>query len=104
MGSVEADGLRRLMDQQHQQNRGDIDELKRGQADLTKEVTTLAGEVSGGVKTLKFLGWLIGVVIAGLGLWFASLESRGKISDNKPPAAISSSQSITAAGAATMRK
>jgi hypothetical protein len=92
MSSIEADGLLRLMNQQHQQNRGDIDTLKVGQERLGKEMTSLTSEISGGVKVLKFIGWTILAMFAGLTVWFASLEVRGKLSDNKPLPGVSSSQ------------
>lgn len=90
MGSIEAEGLLRLMGSQHLQNRGDIDDLKKGQAELREDMTTLTGEINGIGKTLKFIGWLLLAFMSGMGIWFASLEARGKISDNKPPAVVSS--------------
>lgn len=91
MGSVEADGLLRLMNSQHSQNRGDIEGLKSGQERLGREMTSLTSEISGGVKVLKFIGWMILAMFAGLTVWFASLEVRGKLSDNRPPSTVSSS-------------
>jgi len=90
MGSIEADGLLRLMTANQAQNRVDIDALKKGQDTIKDDMATLTGEISGGVKVLKFIGWVIVVAMTGLGVWFASLEARGKVSDNKPPAALSS--------------
>jgi hypothetical protein len=89
MSSVEADGILRLMEAEHLQNRGDIKALQEGQALLTKTMTSLVGEISGAARVLKFLGWLAVAVIMGLGVWFASLEARGKVSDNRPPSAVS---------------
>jgi hypothetical protein len=86
MGSVEAEGVYKLMAQHHDQNQGDIRTLKDGQTKLTEtvttlsgEMTTLVGEISGGLKVLKFFAWVIGTVLVGLGVWFASLEVRGKV-------------------------
>jgi hypothetical protein len=95
MGSIEADGIYRLMDQQHQQNRGDIEKLQKGQAKLTEEVTSLAGAINGGVNVLKVIGWLFLAVVAALGVWFASLEYRGKVSDNSSHSAVSSTQQLS---------
>lgn len=91
MGSVEADGLKALMDANHQQNRGDIEALKNGQLTLAVQVSSLAtqmaslaGSIDGAVKVMKLLGWIVLAVIAALGLWFTSLEVRGKIAQIKP--------------------
>lgn len=92
MGSIEADGLLRLMNQQHQQNRGDIDDLKAGQITLTHSLTTLTGEISGATRVMKFIGWVLLALIAALGVWFTSLEVRGKMSEAKPPSVVSSQQ------------
>lgn len=98
MGSIEADGLKALMDQQHRQNRDDIESLKEGQKELTQgqqelnhALTNLSGEISGATRVLKFLAWLIMAVFAALGLWFTSLEVRGKVADNRPGIGVSSS-------------
>jgi hypothetical protein len=91
MSSIEADGLLRLMNQQHLQNRGDIEELKKGQGALRDDLTSLTSEIAGGVKVLKFIGWMILASIAGIGLWFASLEARGKVAETHP-SAVSSTQ------------
>lgn len=93
MGSVEAEGLKALMATQHKQNRDDIEKLQSGQEELTKSLTTLTGEISGATRVLRFFAWLVMAMLAALGIWLTSLEARGKVSDNKPPAAVSSYQS-----------
>lgn len=105
MSSIEADGLRALMATQHSQNRGDISELKAGQEkletgqkELRNDLTELTSEITGGVRVLKALGWIIGVAITVMGIWFASLEARGKIADNRP-AGVSSLQAPQVSGA-----
>lgn len=92
MSSAEAAGLKALMDANHAQNRGDIAALQLGQIEMTKTITLLIGAISGATKAAKFIGWVIIAAIGALGLWFTSLEVRGKIADNKPPWAVSSMQ------------
>jgi hypothetical protein len=92
MSSIEADGIYRLMNQQHAQNRNDIDALKSGQITLTSSMDKLVGEIGGATRVLKFIAWVIMAFIAALGVWFASLEARGKVAIEKPNAGVSYSQ------------
>lgn len=91
MGSTEADGLRQLMDAHHAQNRGDIESLKQGQAHLGTEMSNLAGQISGATLVLKVVAWVISISIVALGVWFGSLEARGKVS-RLDPSVVSSTQ------------
>lgn len=97
--SAEAAGLANVMSANHAQNRTDIEDLKDGQSLVKNEVAgvklqlaSLVGAFNGVKGTLRVLAWIFGIFLTCLGLWFASLEFRGKVSDNKPPTGISSSQ------------
>ena len=91
MGSTEADGLLRLMNAHHAQNRDDIEALKQGQAHLATEMSNLGGQISGATVVLKVLGWIIGLGMTGLAIWFGTLEARGKMS-KIDPSVVSSTQ------------
>ena len=98
MGSTEADGLLRLMNAHHAQNRDDIEALKQGQSHLGTELSNMAsqmsnfaGQMSGATRVLRVLAWTIGTAILALGIWFGTLEARGKMS-KIDPSVVSSTQ------------
>jgi len=97
--SAEAAGLANVMSANHAQNRTDIEDLKNGQSSVKNEVAgvklelaSLVGAFNGVKATLRVLAWIFGIFLTGLGVLFASLALRGKIADNHPPSAVSSSQ------------